>query len=341
MNKWYEEIGKNQDTVISTRIRFARNLSGVPFPHHATPEQKQQVINTVASALEGVHLKDKVVAHRVDMDKVTSEEAGSYVERHIISPDFAENREGKALFITDDEKISIMVNEEDHIRIQVLASGEDLKNALELASKIDDLLDSRLSYAYSERFGYLTGCPTNLGTGLRASVMMFLPAIERMGHIGKLSNTLSKLGLVIRGTFGEGSEVKGSLYQVSNQVSLGIDEETAVENLVQITGQIIEQELQLRDGIITNSKNSIEDKIFRALGISKYAKMMSYKEMIEISELIRLGIYYGMLENMSVAALNKLLFETGPYGITCKLGENVNSEQRDKCRGDIVRECFK
>lgn len=204
------------------------------------------MIQKVKQTLESANFSPDNPIHYIDMAALTQAQAVSLAERHVISPDFTNQREGKGLFLSEDESISIMVNEEDHLRIQVLSSGLALHEALDIANRFDDLFDSRLTYAFDDKLGYLTSCPTNLGTGLRASVMLHLPALEQSRNMGRLINTLSKLGLTIRGTYGEGSDAKGALYQVSNQVTLGLDEKTACENLKGIVMQIIDQERQLR-----------------------------------------------------------------------------------------------
>ena len=236
MNKWYQ-TKSNNDSVLSTRIRFARNLESFPFPCRLDEQGREAVCHAVRDALADV---SGLKLYYIEMNQLSPRQAVALAERHLISPEFATPRKGRALLLSEDESVSIMLCEEDHVRIQVIRGGLDLEGAFELANKIDDLLDSKLNFAFDERIGYLTQCPTNLGTGMRASVMMHLPALSKCGQMPRLASTVSKLGLTIRGTFGEGTGAKGDLYQLSNQVSLGISEQSALDNLKAIAMQIAE-----------------------------------------------------------------------------------------------------
>ena len=240
MIKWFETVGDHSDIVISSRIRLARNLVNYPFCGRLTPEQEKQLKAEVKNALEKINLGDNSLQF-MEVGQLSQNEGLSMVENHIVSPDFLENKNA-LLALSKDDSVSIMVNEEDHLRVQVLASGLDLERALDIANKMDDVLDESLDYAFDDQLGFLTACPSNLGTGLRASVMLHIPALEKAGALNKMSGTISKLGLTLRGTYGEGSKALGSIYQLSNQITLGISEEQAVKNLHEITLQIIEKE---------------------------------------------------------------------------------------------------
>ena len=258
--KWYEKAGNCGDVVISTRVRLARNLKQYPFPTRATDKQREAVEQKVKDALlSGNSILSKEFRF-LPLESASEEEAVSLVERHIVSPEFISDRRGKAVLISEDESISIMINEEDHLRIQVLREGLSLKEAAETADRIDTLLSETLDFAYDSEFGYLTQCPTNLGTGLRASVMLHLPALTESGAMPRVSSNLSKLGLTLRGTYGEGSKITGALYQLSNQITLGLSESEAVENLRAITVQLMEEERkarsQMSENIAWHSKNS-------------------------------------------------------------------------------------
>ena len=222
-------------TVISSRIRLARNIKGIPFTGRMTPDQKKAVcakVKEVASSIPGYKFD------YIDMENVTAIQAGSMVEEHLISVEFANAREGEGLLLDRKHNVSIMINEEDHLRIQVLGKGEKLMKLYQTASEIDDALDEKLHFAFTEKLGYLTHCPTNLGTGLRAGVMMHLPALHESGLINKIINTVSQVGLTVRGMYGEGSEPAGCEYQVSNQITLGISEKDTIERLDDIVRQI-------------------------------------------------------------------------------------------------------
>ena len=244
--KWYEKAGSCGDVVVSTRVRLARNLKQYPFPARASASQREAVERQVKDALlSGNSILSKEFRF-VPLENTTQEEAVSLVERHIVSPEFIADRRGKAVLISADESISIMVNEEDHLRIQVLREGFSLKEAAETADRIDTLLSENLDFAFDPELGYLTQCPTNLGTGLRASVMLHLPGLTESGAMPRIASNLSKLGLTIRGTYGEGSKSIGALYQLSNQITLGLSENEAIENLRSITVQLMEEERKAR-----------------------------------------------------------------------------------------------
>ena len=276
--------------MISSRIRLARNIKGIPFTGRMTVEQKKAVctkVKEVASAIPGYKFD------YIDMENVTAIQAGSMVEEHLISVEFANNREGEGLLLDRKHNVSVMINEEDHLRIQVLGRGEKLATLYETASEIDDALDEKLHFAFSEKLGYLTHCPTNLGTGLRASVMMHLPALHESGLINKIINTVSQVGLTVRGMYGEGSEPAGCVYQVSNQITLGISEKDTIERLEDIVRQIARNEAALREKMLENI--SIEDRVFRSYGIAREARIMSSQEFMKLMSDIRLGIEGGLL----------------------------------------------
>ena len=257
-------------TVISSRIRLARNIKGIPFTGRMTPDQKKAVcakVKEVASSIPGYKFD------YIDMENVTAIQAGSMVEEHLISVEFANSREGEGLLLDRKHNVSIMINEEDHLRIQVLGKDEKLMKLYQTASEIDDALDEKLHFAFTEKLGYLTHCPTNLGTGLRAGVMMHLPALHESGLINKIINTVSQVGLTVRGMYGEGSEPAGCEYQVSNQTTLGISEKDTIERLDDIVRQIAKNEAALREKMLENI--SIEDRVFRSYGIAREARIMS------------------------------------------------------------------
>ena len=271
MSKWYIGEGDHNDIVISTRIRIARNLADYPFPVRLDNKSKIEVNEKIRDALDG---KENLTY--TELKTLTRSQIVSLAERHLISPEFASNSDARALLMSDNEDISIMLCEEDHIRIQVMKSGLALKEAYELADKIDTEINQSLKYAFDEKLGYLTQCPTNLGTGMRASVMLHLPALTAKGQIGSLASTVSKLGLTIRGAYGEGMSAMGDLYQLSNQVSLGISEKSAIDNLKTITLQLAAQERAAREE--ASKSIETEDAVFRAYGILKSARILSTKE---------------------------------------------------------------
>lgn len=339
MKKWYEIPAQSKDSaiVVSTRIRLARNLSDMPFPSRMNEKQMREVISRVEKALDGVSFGKDIRLQKIDMEKLDDIAAEAMAERRLISPEFAEHRTARALFLSQDERVGVIVNEEDHIRIQVLSTGSDLPVCLKLAGEIDSLLDSKLKFAFDETLGYLTQCPTNLGTGLRASVMLHLPMMESGRMIENLSGTVSKLGMTVRGSMGEGSASQGSLYQISNQVTLGISEQAAIDNLMSIVNQVIRQEQQLRQQAYENDKLETEDQIFRAWGLLSQARLLSSEELLRLLSLIRLGVSLGVLEQ-DLTALTALLFETGAYSIAYQNGKDPGAQQRDRVRAQLVRQ---
>ena len=330
MNKWYNKSEHN-DIILSTRVRFARNLTDFPFPCRLDTEGRQKVCQTVRDALSDV---SGIKLHYIEMDSLSHKQAVALAERHLISPEFASPEKGRALLLSEDESVSIMLCEEDHIRIQVIRGGLDLEGAFDLANKIDDLLDSKLSYAFDERIGYLTQCPTNLGTGMRASVMMHLPALAKCGQIPKLASTLSKLGLTIRGTYGEGTNAKGDIFQLSNQVTLGISEATALDNLKALTMQIATQERAAGEEFVKNV--NILDRITRAYGILSSARLLSTEEMLDLFSWVRLGAVYGIID-ADIAKMNELTETMQAATLACVNSENLSGDERDEIRAKTVR----
>ena len=235
------------NVVISTRVRLARNLKNYPFPCKLSQQGREEVIEKVRDAVKNGNSVLADDFSYIKMSELDPRQSVSLVEKRLVSPEFVSDTAGRALLLSSDERLSIMLNEEDHIRLQVITPGLSLEQAYDTADKLDTLLDERLDFAFDEKLGYLTQCPTNLGTGMRASVMLHLPALEKSNAISRIAGNLSKLGLIIRGAHGEGTEPKGAMYQLSNQITLGISEKAAIENLKNITDQLAAQEEQARE----------------------------------------------------------------------------------------------
>ena len=331
MSKWYIEKGDQGDVVLSTRIRLARNLDEYPFPCRLDIDGKNKVNSLVKSVL---FENDSNNFSFIEMKDLTRQQAVSFAERHLISPEFAVKKDGSALVISSDESVSIMLCEEDHIRLQVMKAGLALEEAFDIADKIDNVLDSKLNYAFDERIGYLTQCPTNLGTAMRASVMLHLPALTRCGQISRLANTVSKLGLTIRGAYGEGSHPGGDIYQISNQITLGITEETAIANLKSIVLQLVAQERAAAAEMIKNPVE--EDKIFRALGVLRNARLLSTDEFMELISVVRLGAARGVLET-NLEKINELIVSMQPATVSVMNANADSPAQRDAVRAAAVR----
>ena len=256
-----------------------------------------------------------------------------------MSPEFVSDPQGRALLLSKDESISIMINEEDHIRLQVITDGLSLEQAYDTADKLDTLLDENLEFAFSEKLGYLTQCPTNLGTGMRASVMLHLPALEKSKAINRIAGNLSKLGLTIRGAHGEGTEPKGALYQLSNQVTLGISERAAIENLKNITQQLITQENQARERLCSDI--NVKDSISRSLGVLKSAMVISHDEALGLLSNVRLGIMAEQIKDISVKTIDKLMTDVEPATLQVMQNKNLSPQERDVERAKLIRETLK
>jgi len=334
MSKWYTSCGNQSDTVISTRIRLARNIADMPFPSRMTAQQRKEVNLAVKEAI----ICDSEAAKRykyIEMDTLPDITVMSMVERHIISPEFAKAGDNKALILSDDESVSIMLCEEDHIRIQVMRAGLSLDEAYAEADRIDDILGEKLNYAFNERLGYLTECPTNLGTGLRASLMLHLPALEMSGAINRLASTVSKIGLTIRGTYGEGTKASASMYQLSNQVTLGISEKAAIENLKSIAAQAMAQEKSARESL---DKLALEDSAYRALGTLKFARILSGDEFMKLISRVRLGVATGVVEGIPLEKIEELIIDAGAATLQANAGKPLDAPERDRLRAKIIRE---
>ena len=331
MSKWYIGAGEQSDIVVSTRIRLARNITEYPFPNKLNTKSRMELNNVIKEALES---DNKYNLRFLEMRTLARFEAASMAERHIISPEFASDLDGRALMLSPEEDISIMLNEEDHIRLQVMKSGFALDEAYSVANEIDDVLGAKFNFAFDERIGFLTQCPTNLGTGMRASVMLHLPALTLSGQIHKLINTVSKLGLTFRGAFGEGTNAVGDMYQLSNQITLGISEEFAIKNLKAITLQLCAQERTAREEMLKDV--STEDRIFRAYGLLKWARLLSTKELMENLSFVRLGSVTGKI-NIPIETVNELMVSMQPATINPRAGQKLPTQERDAVRASEVR----
>ena len=321
--------------IISSRVRLARNLRDYPFPNRMSDKQREEICDKVKVLMCG---KD-FCGYRfmaVKMEDMNEFDRVSMVERHLISPEFASGDKGKMLITTENEEISIMVGEEDHLRIQVILPSFDLEKALEIADSLDTALDRELHFAFDKRLGYLTQCPTNLGTGMRASVMMHLPALKESRTVSRIASNLAKLGLVIRGAYGEDTDSQGAMYQISNQVTLGISEKAAVENLKNITEQLVSSELKTRDNMMKSF--SYQDKIGRSYGILITARLISHKEAVKLLSNLRLGICEGLIDSVDLETVDSLMLKIQPASLMRFKGTRLSPEERDKVRAELIRE---
>ncbi len=335
MSNWYSSHSPEDDIAVSSRVRLARNISGLPFPSRMSDTDRKKLNEQVKKALLESNTPFSKSLKFINMADVPENEKYSMVERHIISPEFASSAKERAIIISDDESISIMIGEEDHLRIQVILGGLQLEKAYDTAEQLDALLCDSLGFAFDENLGFLTECPTNLGTGLRASVMLHLPVIEGDGKIGDIAQSVNKIGFTVRGMYGEGSKSVASLYQISNQITLGISEKNALDNLKIITMQLIEKEKKGREAL---NKIKVEDLCMRALGILKNARILSSDEMMKLISRIKLGISLGIINNEKVLPI-KMLVEAQPYMLMRKFG-TMSPEERDIYRANMIRQAL-
>lgn len=335
--KWYDNEGKDIDVVGSTRVRLARNIKGYPFPKRATMEQKQDICQKVKTAVLSANgVMDNQFSF-IPLDKLSDVEAVSLVEKHIVSPEFISDLRGKLLILSSDESISIMVNEEDHLRIQVIEKGNDINKAYEIADKVDTLLNESLKFAFDNDYGYLTQCPTNIGTAMRVSLLLHLPALTETGAITRIKMNMEKLSMTIRGTYGEGTDIIGAVYQLSNQITLGLSENEAIENLALLSQQIINEERACRDRL--KQDIGVQDRILRSVGVLKSARVLSAQEFAKLMAYARLGENLGMMTGSSLGELDRLDMRVQPATLM-GLNGAMSEEERDIKRAQIVRDVF-
>lgn len=338
-SEWLKGTGPNSDIVISSRIRLARNLDKLSFPHWANKKQSEQTLNTIEESILKVdYLKKATIFKLADIDSVDKQ---FLVERHLMSLEHSQKADHKAVVVDDDEIVSIMINEEDHIRMQVMQSGFNLFEAWNIINRIDDSLSNELPFAFLPDWGYLTACPTNAGTGMRGSVMLHLPALVMTRQIDRVLAAISKLSFTTRGLYGEGTQATGNFFQISNQVSLGHSEYEIIENINSLIRQIIEQENQARETMISKNKALLEDRINRSLGILKSARIISSQETIELLSMVRLGCDVGMIKDIDRRRINELFIITQPAHLQKIENKKISSADRDLKRAELIRDRLK
>ncbi|AEV67261.1 protein arginine kinase [Acetivibrio clariflavus] len=337
MEGWYIEKGPESDVVMSSRVRLARNFKEYPFPFKMNREDAEKVVERVKDAILNRSIATSDYEFK-DMLKMNPIDKQALVEKHLISPNLVNGRVASAAIISKDEKVSIMINEEDHLRIQCLFPGLQLDKAWELCDKIDSLLEENIDYAFSEKYGYLTCCPTNLGTGIRASAMLHLPALTMTGYIRGMLEACGKLGIAVRGIYGENSEALGNLFQISNQITLGLSEEEIINNVTNIGNQIINQERSLRAELYRQNPYRFEDKVYRSLGILSNARIISSEESFKLISDVRLGVDMGIIKNIDVAKLNEILLYIQSANLQKIFDRTLSPDERDIKRAELIRE---
>lgn len=330
--------GPDSDIVLSSRIRLARNLSEYKFPTLITNEEAKQIIDLFAKKAPESYFDGTSPFELLKMDELQPLHKRVLVEKHLISPSLADSSGLGACLLSENEEISIMINEEDHIRIQCLFPGFQVSEALSMANQMDDWIEKDVNYAFDEKIGYLTSCPTNVGTGLRASVMMHLPALVLTHQMNQIIPAINQLGLVVRGIYGEGSEALGNIFQISNQITLGKSEEDIVEDLKSVVGQLISQERSARDALVKTSNIQLEDRVFRSYGVLTNCRIIETKEAARCLSDVRLGIDMGYLKNISKNILNELMILTQPGFLQQYAGGPLRPNERDIRRASLIRE---
>ncbi|CCQ98239.1 putative ATP:guanido phosphotransferase Hore_00860 [[Clostridium] ultunense Esp] len=336
MAKWIDGTGFEEDVVVSTRIRLARNLKGYRFPQKMNMEESESLTQKILNVMK--ELSSNTNYKFIRINNLTPLERVVFIEEHLISPGLIQKPDYSSFLLRDDESITIMINEEDHLRIQVLLPGLNFEEGWKISNEIDDFLESYLDFAFHQDFGYLTACPTNVGTGLRASVMVHLPSLSITGHVNNLINGLNKIGFTVRGLYGEGTEAVGDLFQISNQLTLGEEEEQIIKKLKNIIYQILDKERNVRNGLIENRKNEVEDRVFRSLGILKYSRNITSKEAMRLLSNVRLGIEMGIIDNIEFKEITNLMIEVQPASIQKYANKELTQEERNIIRANFIRE---
>jgi protein arginine kinase len=334
-SEWLKGTGPNSDIVISSRIRLARNLNNLAFTHWANKKQNEEALTMIEEAISKVdYLKQTTIFKLADLDSLDKQ---FLVERHLMSLEHAQKTNYKAIVIDDEEVVSIMINEEDHIRMQVMQSGFNLFEAWNIISRIDDCLAKELTFAFLPDWGYLTACPTNTGTGMRGSVMLHLPALVMSRQIDRVLAAIAKLSFTTRGLYGEGTQATGNLFQISNQVSLGHSEEEIITNINGIIKRIIEQENQAREVMFSKNRAALEDRVNRSFGILKNAHIISSQETIELLSMVRLGSDSGLLKDIDHRSINELFIIIQPAHLQKLEDKKLSSQERDIKRAELIR----
>ncbi|MBS4031130.1 MAG: protein arginine kinase [Clostridiales bacterium] len=336
-SKWMEGTGPDGEIVLSSRIRLARNIMELPFPYLASDSQTESVNHQLKQV--SAKLSDELGdIEFLRMSEIPSLQRQVLVEKHLISPLLVKESHNSAVMLRFDQAVSIMINEEDHLRIQCLLPGLQLEQAFEEANRYDDLFERELNYAYDEQWGFLTVCPTNVGTGLRASVMVHLPALTLTKQINRVLSAIAQVGLAVRGLYGEGTEIIGNLVQISNQITLGQSEHEIVRNLYGVTMQIVEQESSARQLLLNEGRDRLSDRVNRSFGVLSHARLMSSQEAMELLSDVRLGIDLGLIEEVSANILKELMVLLRPACLQTEAGRELDGMERDRERARLIRQ---
>lgn len=334
MESWINS--SKEDVVISSRVRLARNLKEVPFPNKLDSENGIEVSSSIQEAFNKV-LKDKGEYKTYELRDISPNLARTFLEKHLISPNLIKNGTISSFIVDDDETFSLMINEEDHIRLQCITAGFDIRSAYNNADEVDSLLEQEIEYAFNEKLGYLTACPTNIGTAMRASVMIHLPAATFNNEIPKLLKGLNQVGMTLRGLYGEGSKGEGNIYQISNQVTLGVTDEDILTNLEAVALQVVAEEKNIRKLYLDQYKYEVEDRIFRARALLENARVLTLKESLGLLSSIRLGVEEGLIEDIDIKTVNKMLLFSQNASLQNHLDRELKERERNIERAKLMR----
>ncbi len=333
--EWLKGSGPESDIVISSRIRLARNLAEFPFVSRANAADRGEIERVLRTHVLSMQASGELFY--LDVDSLEGIDRQFLVERQLISREHADSEGARGVAIDQREQVSLMINEEDHLRIQVMFSGLDLQVAWDRINQIDDLIEQRVTYAFSESLGYLTACPTNVGTGMRVSVMLHLPALVITRQRDKLFRSLSKISLAVRGLYGEGSQAMGDFYQISNQVTLGRSEVELIDQVSEVVPTIINYERKARDFLVQESQENLHDRVSRAYGILRTAQTISSEETMMLLSSVRMGINLGLIQNLEIPTINKLLIYTQPAHLQKLSGVELDTADRNIERARYLR----
>lgn len=337
-DKWLDEQGPKVHVVISSRSRLARNIEGYTYAPYAKKEELQVIAEKIDSAIKKIEEVNHF--YRLSVPELNKIERHYLTESRVISKELEKSGEHRYVYLSEDKKVSIMVNEEDHLRMQCLLGGLQLRTTFEIINVIDDYLSQYIDYAFSEKYGYLTACPTNTGTGLRVSVMVHLPGLAVQDRIKEIVEMIQPLGLAVRGFHGENSGFEGDFYQISNEITLGKTEEEILETLQQVIERIIEREEEARAKLFEEHKITVEDIIWRSYALLSYARKINSVEALQLLSRIRLGIDRGLFPELTHQELNRLIVEIQPAHMLMQEGANISASERDVIRAEKLRMRF-
>ncbi len=335
VGEWLKGTGPESDIVISTRVRLARNVKGEPFVNRASAAQRAKLERGLREAVEASGVLAKMLYF--DMTSASEIDRAFLVERHLISRDLAGGEGPRGVAVNPSENVSIMINEEDHLRIQVIKSGLQTRPTWNRIDRIDDTIEKSVSYAFSPQLGYLTACPTNVGTAMRVSVMMHLPALVITKEIERVFYAVSKINLAVRGLFGEGSQAASDFFQISNQIALGRTEEQILQTIESVIPNVVEYERRSRDALLKESRAKLEDRVWRAYGILKNARMISSEETMEKLSALRLGVNLGLVRDVDIKTVNEFFILTQPAHLQKNAHRILEPKERDAVRADYIR----